>query len=366
MTEPRYFQLADIDAAREAGVFDAATGERLKGFLAARAPVTLPRATGGMPLGPRFDLTHLLWYAGALITMGAMGLFSTLAFSLMGAPSLIATGLAYGLGLWALGHRLWQKEETRTPGGLLIAAAVAMVPLIVFGIQESAGIWGGDKSPGTYKSFFQYVKAGWLPMELATITVGLIAARRYPFTFIAFPVAVCLWFLSMDIAAWLAGETNFDWNLRRKVSLWFGIGLFVLTWIAELRPRKSDFAFWLHLVAIVTFWSGLTFQSSSSDLAKFAYFLINVLLLGIALFMNRRAYATFGVMGIMSYLSYLSWSVFQDSLLFPFALSGIGIAIVWLGIWFAKRRVELTARFEAMIPPALMGLRPYPARRPSA
>lgn len=356
MTETRYFTLSDIDAAREAGVLDATATERFKGFLAGRPGVSLPPAHAAPS---RFDLTHVLWYAGALIIMGAMGLFSTLAFSMMGAPSLVLTGLAYGLGLWAVGHRLWREPETRTPGGLLIAAAVAMVPLTVFGLQDSLGLWSGDKAPGTYRNFFQYIKGGWIPMELATIAIGALAARRYPFAFIAFPVAVALWFLSMDIAAWLASERDFNWDLRRKVSLWFGLALFVAVWAYELRPRLADFAFWLHLVAIVTFWCGLTFSSSNSEIAKLAYCLLNVGLLGVALFFRRRVYAVFGVLGIMTYLGHLSWQVFKDSLLFPFALSAVGIAIVWLGIRVARRREALIAWFETALPAGLARLRPY-------
>ncbi|OYU50587.1 MAG: hypothetical protein CFE31_03295 [Rhizobiales bacterium PAR1] len=363
MADPRYYSPLDLDAAVAAGVLDAATAERLKGFLAGRRP---SGADGQVPVSipqPKFDLTHLLWYAGALIVMAAMGLFSTLAFSAMGGAGLTATGFAYGLGLWILGHRLWQRDDTRTPGGLLIAAAVGMVPLIVFGIQSATNTWAGLDAPGSYQSFYKYIKGGWLPMELATIVASLLAARRYPFAFIAFPAAFCLWFLSMDLAAYLYGDRNFSWELRRKVSLWFGIVLFIATWIYELRPRRADYAFWLHLVAALTFWGGLTFQDSNWEFGKFLYCLINVGLLAISLFVGRRAYAVFGVMGVMTYLGHLAYDIFKDSMLFPFALSAFGLGIVALGIFIARRRAAMEARMEAILPPGLAALRPWPARK---
>lgn len=365
MNAGRPFSTRDLDAAVTAGVIEPGAAERLKGFLAAHVPEPAPPqapAGTGAPARPRFDLTHLLWYAGALIIMSAMGLFTTLAFSAMGAGGLIATGLIYGLGLWYAGHRLWQAEETRTPGGLLIAAAVAMVPLVVFGIQLAGNAWAGTEAPGTFRSFYKFVKGGWLPMEIATIAVSLLAARRYAFAFIAFPAAVCLWFLSMDLTAYLYGDRNFDWELRRRVSMWFGLTLFAVTWLYELRPRAADYAFWLHLVAAITFWCGLTFQSSSSEIAKLLYCLLNVGLVALALFMGRRVYAMFGVIGIMIYLGHLSYSVFKDSILFPFALSAFGLGVVAAGIWFARRRAAIEARMEAMIPPGLAALRPWPAR----
>jgi hypothetical protein len=41
-----------------------------------------------------------------------------------------------------------------------------------------------------------------------------------------------------------------------------------------------------------------------------------------------RTYAVFGAIGISIYLGYLADVVFKDSLLFPFALSPIGIAVM--------------------------------------
>src|SRR5947207_1151032 len=67
----------DLRAASAAGVLDAAQLARLLDFLQQRTPTDAAPA-------PRLDVAHLLWYAGALIVITAMGLFSTLAFSQMG------------------------------------------------------------------------------------------------------------------------------------------------------------------------------------------------------------------------------------------------------------------------------------------
>jgi len=356
------FSRADLDAAVLAGVIDSTSAQRLQGFLAGRAPASPPLAENSAAPATRFDLIHLLWYAGALIIMSAMGLFSTLAFSAMGSAGLAATGIAYGLGLWFMGDRLWRKDDTRTPGGLLVAAAVAMVPLVVFALQDATGSWAGFEKPGQYRNFFHYIQGGWIPMEIATLAAALLAARRYAFAFIAFPAAFSLWFLSMDLAIWITGSELFSFQIRRKVSLWFGIALFVLTCAYEMRPRRSDFAFWLHIVAAITFWGGLTFQSSNSDLAKFLYCLINVALLAVAVWSGRRVYAALGVIGVMVYLSDLAYRVFKDSLIFPFALSAFGLLVVALGIYLARRQSVIAAWLEANLPAPLLALRPYPAR----
>jgi len=123
---------SDLRAAVSAGVIDSASAEKLIAFLASQ-----PKSeSSGVPIA-KFDAAHLLWYAGALIVIGAMGLFSTLAFSSIGGTALTATAVVYGVAFTIAGHYLWHARDLKVPGGLLIAIAVSMAPLAVFGIQES-------------------------------------------------------------------------------------------------------------------------------------------------------------------------------------------------------------------------------------
>src|SRR5262249_52345876 len=138
---------------------------------------------------PRFDLAHVLWYAGALIVMSAMGLFSTLAFSAMGGAALTATALVYAVGFTAAGHYLWHYKNLRVPGGLLIAIAVSMAPLAVYGIQDALGMWGQFGRGGTMRDFYVWIKGSWVPMEIAAIVAALIALWRYPYPFIVMILA---------------------------------------------------------------------------------------------------------------------------------------------------------------------------------
>ena len=100
----------DLRAAVTAGVLPSAQLDALLAFLTARGPEQ--PATG-----PKFDIVHLLWYAGALVVISAMGLFSTLAFSQMGGPALTATAIVYAVAFTAAGHYLWTIKKLRTPGG---------------------------------------------------------------------------------------------------------------------------------------------------------------------------------------------------------------------------------------------------------
>ncbi len=337
---------ADLDLAAEQGVISTQQGDALWQFLTNRSEAS-PK--------PRFDMAHLLWYFGALIVIGAMGLFSTLAFAQWGGPALMVTALVYAVVFTSLGHTLWRRQ-LRTPGGLCITIAVTMAPLFVFGLQDALGWWThGD--PGDYRDFYHWIKGSWLLMEIATIAAGLLALAVFRFPFITMPVAVALWFMSMDLVPWIFGDDWRSWDERRTISLWFGLGMIALAWWVDVKARDS-FAFWIHLFGLMAFWGGLSWTYSDSELAKAAYCLINLGLLGIAVFLQRRAYAVFGAIGIAGYLGHLANHVFENSLLYPFALSFVGLVILGAGLLYHRKQDAIEKALTTHVPKTLQRLRP--------
>jgi len=346
----------DLRAAAVAGVIGRAEADRLIAFLAQRRPA----AAGTVPV-PQFDAAHLLWYAGALIVIGAMGLFSTLAFSQMGGRALTATAIAYAIAFTVAGHHLWYRKHLLTPGGLLVTIAVSMAPLAVYGIEDELG-WGKFGRPGTVQDFYSFVKGSWIFMETATIVAGVVALRFFRFPFIVAVIGVALWFMSMDLTPWIFNTPDFNWDMRRQVSIWFGLGVIVVAWIVDYRGKSGDFAFWLHLFGLLAFWGAITSTESSSELGKALYCLLNVGLLFLAVVLMRRAYALFGALGICLYLGHLADVVFKNSLLFPFALSLIGVAVIALGLLYHRKQDEIAAWLTAHLPAAVLRLRPAHAR----
>jgi hypothetical protein len=327
-------------------------------FLRTRSASAAPEAAPA----PRFDLAHLLWYAGALIVIGAMGLFSTVAFSEMGGYALTTTAVVYAALFTLAGHHLWHRRGLRIPGGLLIAIAVSMAPLAVYGVQSELDVWSHG-TPGRYRDFYHFIKASFLYMEIATLVAAAIALYFYPFPFIVAIASVALWFMSMDIVQWVYGTTSLSWDMRRTVSLWFGLGTLIAAWVVDQRRwRDGDFAFWLHLFGLIMFWGGLSLTEGGTPLTKAIYCLINVLLMLLAVFFRRAAYAAFGALGVALYLGDLASRMFRDSLLFPFALSLIGVAIIALGLYYYRRQPAIAAWFDRTMPDALKRLRPAHAR----
>ncbi len=349
----------DLIALQTAGIIDGAKVSEISAFLAARN--TQPETTT-----PRFDLTHVLWYVGALIIIGAMGLFTNDAFNRMGGWALTACGLAYAGVAGLAGHYLWTRNSLRIPGGLLIAVAVSMVPMIIYGIQDALDLWKyAQGDPGEYRNVFPYIHGSWIYMEITTIAVAALAAWFYRFSFILLIAAVALWFFSMDVAIWFlrspfnANDYNFDFDTRRMVSIIVGLAVILAGWFIDLKRRgQSDMAFWLHIAGAAAFWGGLTASDGGTELQKFIYLLINVGLLGFSLFLNRRIYAVFGGMGIATYLGQLAFNTFKDMILFSFALSAIGLLIIFLGLMLHRNRGRLGKKLDENLPDVLKRLKP--------
>jgi hypothetical protein len=341
----------DLRAAAAAGAINSSQLEPLLAFLAARQP-------SEPVVAPKFDVVHVLWYMGALVVITAMGLFSTLAFSQMGGQALAATAVIYAVLFGGTGHYLWTVRKLTTPGGLLIAIAVSMIPLAVYGIQDSYSAWNQFGKPGTFRDFYVWIKGSWIFMELGTIAGGIIALRFYRFPFIVFIIAFALWFMSMDIVPWITGSPFGDWDTSRRVSVGFGLGITLAAVVVNMRQRSGDFAFWLYLFGVMTFWGGISASSNGTPVDKALYCAMNIGFLMLAAFLGRRVFAVFGTMGIAFYLGDLADKVFKDSMLFPFALSLIGIGIIAFGLYYHRHQAAISSFVERHLPDALKRLRP--------
>jgi hypothetical protein len=293
---------------------------------------------------PKLDLANLAYYLGALIVIGAMGWFMTKAWELFGGRGISAAALAYGLCFLAVGSRLWRREGMRIPAGLLLTMAVCMVPLLTYGIERWTGWWPAD-DPGSYTQFHPYINGSWLVMEGATVIAGVLALCFWRFPFLTAPVAYALWFMSMDIADLLRGHHGY-WEEKAAVSAGFGAVVLAIAYLADLRGRSADFAFWGYLFGLLSFWGGLTAMHSDSEIGKLVYCAINIVLLLFALILRRGMFLVFGGFGVFIYLSHLAYDVFKDSMLFPLVLSVIGLGVMYLGVQAQRKGREIGRKFR--------------------
>jgi len=301
---------------------------------------------GRPTIGPTFDFTHVLYYLGGLIAIGAMTLFMNLGWETFGGLGIFLISLIYAT-IGILLTNKFQSNGYSIPAGICATFVVALTPLAIYGIQQALGVWPDDT---TYQEYHRYIKWHWLYMELGTLAVGVVIAWKYKYPFLIMPIAVTLWYLTMDITAMLSGG-DIAWDLRKMVSMYTGLLMICLAFWVDVRARnKADYAFWIYIFGVIAFWGGLSLQHSDSELSKFIYFCTNIVLIGTGVLLVRRVFVIFGALGCCGYLAHLAENVFRDSWFFPIALTAIGLMVIYLGVLWQKNEETLTRKAQSILP----------------
>lgn len=348
----------DLQAAADAGVLNPSEIDGLLAFLTRRAAQS-PQAGAA-----RFSGTHVLYYLGGMLAIGAATLFATLAVEAMGMGALLALSLLYAAAAIGIAVTL-EKHGFGIPAGIFATLAIALVPLAVYALQHVLGFWSDAPDAEHYRDYHRIIDWRWLLMELATLAAGALMLWRFRYPFLMMPVAVTLWYMGMDIvpalllhsaeaAEWSGGTA---WHLRKVVSLLFGIGMLQVAFLVDLRARHGrDYAFWLYLFGLLTFWGALSLMGTGKLAGKLFYLAINFGLVFVGTVLGRRMFAVFGGLGIALVLGDLSWNLFKNSFAFVVVLTVIGFALIGTGLWWSRHEAALSARFRAMLPTALREL----------
>src|SRR5437762_7116326 len=199
-----------------------------------------------------------------MIAIGAMSLFMTLGWNALGGWGGFLTAILYGVLALLLSHWFLERKHFYIPAGIMATLAVVMVPLAIFAAQMALGYWGESKP---YRDYHVFIDWRWIMMEFGTLAIGAILLWRYRFPFMLMPIAVTLWYMSMDLVPFfLGGARTYDWELYKIVSLYFGLAMRLTAFCAYLRSSDSPgYAFWLYLFGVLTFWGGLSLMKSGSE-----------------------------------------------------------------------------------------------------
>jgi hypothetical protein len=319
---------------------------------------------------PQFSFNHLLYYLGGMVAIGGISAFVTLGWETLGGTGLFLVALAVMAAAAWLTHYFVAEQKLAIPAGLMAALIVAATPLALYGLQRTLGYWE-FRTP--YRSYHTQVDWRWIIMEFGTLVVGAAVLWLWRLPFSVMPVAVTLWYMSMDLAPLLqtslsgmdiddpklsyeqrSAYWNSYWEFRKWVSVVVGLAIAAgAITIDRAKRSEQDYAFWLHLAGVAAFWGGLSAMSSDSEIGKFIYFLINLAMLLFGVAIGRRVYTVFGALGIAGYLGHLSYKVFKDSLAFPFVLMLIGLGVVWLGVLWQRNERQIIGAIESWLPPRL-------------
>ena len=200
------------------GILSSEQAHELWQFLEASAP---PPA---QPDNPGFSFTTVLYYLGGMLAIGAMSLFMTLGWQAFGGWGMFAIAIVYAIVALAGAHYL-RGKSLFIPAGILAALAVVLVPLAIYGAQNALGSWGISRP---YRDYNIFIDWRWAIMEIGTLLAGAVVLYFYRLPFIVMPLAVTLWYMSMDFAPLLAGGNDGDWKHRKLVSMIFGLFMVAL------------------------------------------------------------------------------------------------------------------------------------------
>ena len=329
--------IADLERAAAAGVLAVADVERLTAWATTEAS-SRPQPQPPAEHSKGFNFVTVLYYFGAMLMISACAWFLGDKWDALGARGILAVTFCYMLISLTAGAII-RRYGYIVASGLLITAGVSLTPLLVYSIERIIG-WWPTNDPGAYKDFYPWIHGSWIVMELVTIAAAAVALWFVRFGFLTAPMAFCFWFFSMDLAAFILKQNSLESEPAKWISVAVGAFMILLGYCLErfLHTRQNrigDYAFWCYMFGLMAFWGALTAMHSDSEAKAFLYLLVNIGLVGIALWLTRTVFLVFGGMGIYIYLWHLAWEVFKDSFFFPFVLAGFGLLLI-LGTVFGQ------------------------------
>jgi hypothetical protein len=312
----------------------------------------------------------VVYYGGALIVIIAMCWFMLRVAEAYGYVSLTLTALAYG-GIFAgAGALLRARRELRVASGLLFALVVAMVPVAVYGLEQGTNLWKGVHrigqlvgllpDPAAYDlarpELYASLRSNTFLEELSALVAGLVALRYVRFPFLTAPIAFALWAMAtVSVPDLLFDDTA--WEAQLWLSSGVGAVILVGTYFID-RRTEQDYAFWTYLFGLMAFWGGLSMMKTGTEWEYLAYCMVNLLLVLLGIFLERRMFLVFGALGIFQYLYHLAYVVFADSIFFPIALSILGAGLIYLGVKYQQNRAVVDRFVWTRLPSALRRLSP--------
>lgn len=289
---------------------------------------------------------NLLYYLGAMLIISAMTWFMNLGWELFGGGGVFLISIGYAAFFLLLGNAFWKSSAYRIPADLLVTIAVCMAPLAIYGLETHFQLFDEQHH---YNAFYNEIDGRYVLMEVGTMIAALLALNFYPFPFLTAPLFFAAWFLSMDLAPLLFKQDAFP-DHKYWITLIFGLGMI---WIGIVLDKKNakDYAFWSYLFGALAFWGGLScLVYDRGEAVLFLYAVINLFMMSFSLISKRYVFMVFGTIGLFGYLAHLTQNLFQNSVLFPFALSFIGLAVIYVGIVFQRNRINIENKLLNYLP----------------
>jgi hypothetical protein len=299
-------------------------------------------------------LQKVLYYGGGLIIISAMTWLMKKSWDDFGPIAITIFSAIYFIAFLFSGYIVFFKKNMDIPGGLLLSISIAVTPLFVFSLLRTFNFWPQEWE---YADYYIWIKGKWVIIELVTILVALIFFMKTKFPFHIFLIAGTLWWLSMDIVPIIFEKTRITWTERAIISDIFGLLMIGTGYFMDIKSKK-DYSFWLYLFGLITLTSGLSIFYNDNVFKFVILGIINVFLILFSIFLNRNVFLVFGAIGLTEFFGRLSWEFFENSALFPVALTVIGILLIVSGMFFQRNKKRVDEYIANRFPNFILKLRP--------
>jgi len=349
----------DLDAAVAAGVMPQTQAAALRAFVAERHRSRLEQA-GAEDERFRF-MTGFndFFFAIGILLLGFGGMFFTGGAPL---PSLIAAAL-----VWALSELLVRRMRLVLPGILL---SVFFILFVFLAVPADLVTLTSRVSPAQIAGSFWLDAIGATGLPIAAATKALIGAAaaslyywRFRLPFALLPIAASLVLFAMALIRLAAGElAPVAWS---ALTLACGLAVFVAAMAFDVSDRdrmtrRSDCAFWLHLLAaplivhsVISLIAPNLAQITNGIAAGILLIVAAVALIAIAVDRRALLVSALAYLGIVIGYAGVTWigqrGPSQGGVIFFSTLVILGAFVITLGVgWQPLRR-----RVLALISPGI-------------
>lgn len=307
-------------------------------------------AAGAAPRPWGLDFVTVAYAVGAMLVVFAFAWFLADRWVSLGPWDVLVVGLSYagllvGCGIWL------ERRGFRQASAILLALAVALVPVVSWSVQVITGLWLPDPRDGWLNISNPWQAVCWLVSDLVTLLAALLMFRWRPSVVLTIPMTITVWGLGLHLYRAVAGD-----NLVPTLDKWLLLanGLLVCAIAGEIdhrqareRTRSGDYAFWPWLGGLFAF--AVAYLSIWGGAGPWRHTMVAVaaVLIALSLLLRRRTHLAFGFLALFGYLSWLALDVLRAYLSLPAVLATLGIVLILGTVWLQRRYPRIVERVNA-------------------
>ncbi len=347
-----HFTWADVEKWVEQGLITAKQSLAIRRHVEESGPSAIEAPAGHEPR-KALDMITIAYYFGGFMILLAYTFFVGLQWQSIGYLGQFLISAFTTAILWTIGALL-KRSAFSMAGNVLIFAGTGIIPLVAYTFAQAVGIWPQTpdySSPG-YDDFHRTIRPYWVYLEVVSILAALIVIRLIRFPLVTMLIAFWGWYLSMDLARWVAQTPIAEYDDREQlVSVVVGVVMLLIGFLLQRRTRE-DYSRWLYLAGHLVLLGNLsTLTYRKEGILGLVFILIYLSFVVASVWLQRPVFLVFGALGCYGYLTYLAYRTFEGSTAFPIALAFIGLMIVLTTVAYQKYiRAWLDANIEKYRP----------------